>query len=422
VKRIAGWIIAIALALTGCGDPSSSPADETVVLSVLMEPDGRGAWRALFDRFEEEHPGVRVNLVEGPASTDTREDLYVNALLSGSGDFDLVYADVIWVPKFAAAGWLEDLRDYWDEWDSFVPASVEGGTYKGGIYRVPTQLNGGLLYYRKDLLEEIGADPPQTFAEMAAISKTLQAAGRWGYVWQGKQYEGLVCNYLEILRGFGGFWIDPETEKIGLNSPAAVDALAFLCDAVGTISPPGVTTYAEEDSRLLFQSGGAVFLRNWPYVYKLMAVEQSPMFENVGIAPMPANPGGESAATLGGAGFAIVKSSPVKNVAWALIEFVASPESVRFMNEKIGLQPARRNFYEESTDPMQQALYEVLQRTTPRPPIPQYAQASDILQRRLSAAITGQMSPADALAAATRETELLLGRHRIPNPHASANE
>ncbi len=257
-----------------------------------MEPDGRGAWRELFDRFEAENPGIRVNLIEGPASTDVREDLYVNALLSGSGDYDLVYADVIWVPKFAAAGWLEDLTERWDEWDDYVPASIAGVTVDGRIYRVPTQLNGGLLYYRKDLLEKVGAEPPKTFAELWALSEELESDGTWGYVWQGKQYEGLVCNYLEILKGFGGSWVDAETGEIGLGEPAAARALEFLRDSVGTISPPGVTTYAEEESRLLFQSGGAVFLRNWPYVYKSMAAEGGEMLKNVGIAPMPGQPGG----------------------------------------------------------------------------------------------------------------------------------
>jgi multiple sugar transport system substrate-binding protein len=402
---------AVAL-LVGCGESGKRTADGGVVLSVLMEPDGRGAWRELFDRFEAAHPGVRVNLVEGPAATDSREDLYVNALLAGSDDYDLVYADVIWVPKFAAAGWLEDLTGYWEEWDDFVPASIEGATVGGRIYRVPTQLNGGLLYYRKDWLAEIGVEPPRTFAELREISERLEGDGRWGYVWQGKQYEGLVCNFVEVLKGFGGYWIDPDSGAVGLEEPGAVAALEFLRDSVGTISPPGVTTYAEEESRLLFQGGGAVFLRNWPYVYKALAADGSELMANVGIVPMPANAAGESAATLGGAGLAIVKTSPAKREAWDLIEFVASPESVRFMNDRIGLQPARRSFYEATDDPVQRALYEVLKRTTPRPQIPQYAQASDILQRHLSAAITGQSTPSDALAAAARETRLLLGRGR----------
>ncbi len=405
-----GWgLIGVAVCLVGCGKPVERGGDG-VVLSVLMEPDGRGAWRELFDRFEAGHPGVRVNLVEGPAATDSREDLYVNALLSGSDDYDLVYADVIWVPKFAAAGWLEDLTGYWDEWDDFVPAGIAGATVGGKIYRVPTQLNGGLLYYRKDWLAEIGVEPPRTFDELTGISERLREEGRWGYVWQGKQYEGLVCNFVEVLRGFGGYWIDPETGAIGLEDPAAVAALTWLRDSVGTISPPGVTTYAEEESRLLFQGGGAVFLRNWPYVYKSLAADGSEMLNKVGIVPMPATPEGESAATLGGAGFAIVESSAAKGAAWDLIEFVSSPESVRFMNDRIGLQPARRSFYEETSDPVQRELYEVLRRTTPRPQIAQYAQASDILQRHLSAVITGQAAPREALAAAAGETRLLLGR------------
>jgi len=400
---------AICLAVMGCFGRVSGEDGGTVELSVLMEPDGRGAWRELFDRFEAANPGIHVNLIEGPAATDTREDMYVNALLSGSDDYDLVYADVIWIPKFAAAGWLEDLTDKWTEWSDFVPASVEGGSYRGKIYRVPTQLNGGLLYYRKDLLQEAGAEPPKTFAELRRLSETLEiSGGRWGYAWQGKQYEGLVCNYLEILNGFGGFWIDPETLEVGLDGIGAVEALTFLRDTVGTISPPGVTTYAEEESRLLFQSGKAVFLRNWPYVYKLLAAEKSPMFEKIGIEPMPANENGRSSATLGGAGLSIVKTSPHKEAAWKLIEFVASMESIRFMNDRIGLQPARKSFYEQSEDPMQEALYEVLKHTTPRPELPQYAQASDILQRHVSAAITGQSTPEAALRRAARETRLLL--------------
>ncbi len=378
----------------------------------MMEPDGRGAWREMFARFERENPDIRVVMIEGPAATDTREDIYVNSLLAGSNDYDLVYADVIWIPKFAAAGWLEDLTDYWSpaQWDDFVPASLAGATVDGRIFRVPVQMNGGLLYYRRDELAEAGAEPPRTFADLVALSKNLAEPGRsWGYVWQGKQYEGLVCNYLEILTGFGGYWIDVESLSVGLDAPEAVRALAFLTDAVGTISPYGVTTYAEEESRLLFQSGGAVFLRNWPYVYKLLAAEKSPLFEQIGIAPMPSSEGGRPAATLGGAGFAIVKSSPSKDAAWRLIEFLSSMDTVRFLNDRIGLQPARISFYEQSSDPMQQSLYSVLRYTTARPALPQYAQASDILQRHLSAALTRQASPDAALRAAAQETRLLLG-------------
>jgi len=376
-----------------------------------MEPDGRGAWREVFAEFARKNPNIRVAMVEGPAATDTREDMYINSLLAGSGDYDLVYADVIWVPKFAAAGWLEDLSDRWPqaEWNDFVPATIEGGTYKDRIYRVPTQLNGGMLYYRKDLLDQIGAPPPRTFAELEQLCKQLQVpAERSGFVWQGKQYEGLTCTFLEILGGFGGFWINGDNGEVGLDRPEAERALAYLCRSVGTFSPIGVTAFAEEESRLLFMTGGAVFLRNWPYVFNLLNDKTLSRVGEIGIVPMPAEEGRAPVSTFGGAGFCIVKSSPHKEAAWKLIDFISSPFAISFLHERAGLQPPRKSFYAQTNDSGQKALYEVLQFTTPRPALPQYAQASEILQRHVSAALTGRLKPAEALRQAAAETRMLL--------------
>ncbi len=382
-------------------------------LRVLMEPDGRGAWREVFAKFTEAHPDIRVTLVEGPAATDSREDMAVNSLLAGSADYDLIYADTIWIPKFAAAGWLADLTGHWtpEQWKKFAPASVAGGTYRDRIYRVPIQFNGGLLYYRKDLLDQIGAAPPKTYQELHDLSEKLALPGkRSGYVWQGKQYEGLTCNFLEVLRGHGGFWIDSRSGDVGLDRPEAEAALTFLCDSVGTISPAGVTTYAEEESRLLFQSGGAVFLRNWPYVSNLLAETDSPVVGEVAFTALPAEPGHQPAPTFGGAGFAVVKSTPNPEAAWTLLEFLSEPETVDFLNKNGGVQPALVSFYKESADLRLNALYAALQHTVPRPAIPQYAQASDILQRHISAALTKQQTPAEALRRAAAETRRLLGK------------
>lgn len=377
-------------------------------LRVLLEPDGRGVWRELAARFHKQNPDLRLVVIEGPASTDSREDMYVNSLLANSGDYDLVYADTIWIPKFAAAGWLTDLTGHWPEsrWSSYVPAALEAGKYKGRIYRLPSQLNGGILYYRADLLEEAGLSPPRTYDELRDVSMKLQKEGLLGYVWQGKQYEGLTCNFLEVLGGYGGFWI--KDGQVGLDRPEATQALEFLCKAVGGISPAGVTTYAEEESRLLFQSGGALFLRNWPYVSNILSDPKNKPEFPVGIAPLPARPGHSPAPTFGGAGFAIVKSSPAQEATWRFLEFVSSPEIEKFLYERGGLQPASRRFYQETNDPRQKQLYEAMQHTVARPAIPQYAQASDILQRCVSAALTGRMPPAEALRRAAEETRRLL--------------
>lgn len=411
---VAACLAVAALCLVpGCGGGQD---DGVVELSVLMSPDTEGTWRQLFEAFNRQHPNIRVKLVEGPAATNSREDQYVTSFLSGSVTYDLVYADVVWIPKFADAGWLEDLTDRLtpQQQERFIAGTIEGSKYNGRIYRVPMQADAGLLYYRKDLLEQAGEQPPQTFDDLVRIASKLQDPGAQlaGFVWQGRQYEGLVCNYLEVLTGFGGTWIDPQTNQVGLDQQPAIDAAEFLraCIHTHSITPPGVTTYAEEESRQIFHSGNAVFLRNWPYVWPLSQRDDSPIRGKVGMVPMPANAGGKHAATLGGWGFAIAKGSQHKEAAWTFIQWITDLPQVQRVHDAYGIVPALKEFYEKHEDPAWKELYVVLQNTVPRPATPAYAQASDILQRHLSAVLTGRSSAEEAMKAAAEQTRALLNR------------
>jgi multiple sugar transport system substrate-binding protein len=376
--------------------PGSKPSRE---LSLLMEPDGTGIWHELVSEFNQRHSPVRVQLIEGPPSTNAREDLYSMSFLSGKSSFDIVYCDVIWIAKFAAAGWLRDLTSHLTQEDrgDFLPVTLQAGSYHGRLYRMPAFIDAGLLYYRKDL----DPLPPQTVDELEHKARALQTPGRWGFLWQGKQYEGLVTVYLELLWGYGGDWIDPETRQVLLDSPPALRALTFLKSTIGTISPPGVTSYIEEDTRLLFQTGHAVYLRNWPYVRTLIERSNAPVKGEVGIAPMVHARGGASAATLGGWGFAISKFCSDPAGAWAFVRFITGAARLRRVQERMGQIPSRRSLIPPEFLP-------ILERARMRPPIPEYAQASDILQRWISAALTGRVGCREALRQAARETRLLL--------------
>jgi multiple sugar transport system substrate-binding protein len=367
---------------------------------MLMEPDGTGVWRGLLDEFHRLHPGVLVRLIEGPPPTNTREDMYSTSFLSGESAYDIVYSDVIWTPRFAAAGWLLDLTGRLTDADmsDFLPAALSAGYYKGRLYRIPAFTDAGLLYYRKDLV----AQPPETFAELESLSKQFQSADRWGFLWQGKQYEGLITVYLEILWGFGGDWINAETRDVFLDRPEAIQALDFLKRTIGTISPPAVTTYIEEDTRNLFQNGRAVFLRNWPYVWTLM--KESPMRseDRVAMAPMVHAPGVPGAATMGGWGFGISRYTRNPEAAWQLVDFLTQREQLMTVQSRMGRIPARKSLIPPEFAP-------ILASARTRPLIPEYAQASDILQRWLSAALTGRIAPDEALRRAAQETRALLG-------------
>jgi multiple sugar transport system substrate-binding protein len=388
---------------------------QPVTITILINALEAAQWQPLVEEFQQQHPNIRLQIIEGPNATDQVEDLYTSSFLLGNSPYDLVYMDIIWTPKFAAAGWLLDLSDRLssEELDQFLQGDVRGGIYEKKLYRIPFRSDAGMLYYRQDLLEQAGYDPPETFTELIRISQDLQQQNLadWGYVWQGRQYEGLAAMFVEILKGSGAFWIAPETLEVGLDRPEAIEAVNFLVSTITKgISPPGVTTYGEDETRLLFQNGRTVFLRNWPYVFALAS--DSPIAGKFKIKPMVHAPQESSGACQGGWGLGIASTSQHPEEAWQVIEFLSSEETQRKYTLDTGYVPSRRSLF---NDPEIVAKYnhyaqllEVVENSALRPPIAQYAQASDILQRYLSAALTQRMSPEQAMKAAAEETRRLL--------------
>jgi multiple sugar transport system substrate-binding protein len=365
-----------------------------------MEPDGTGVWHDLVRQFHEKNPDLQVQLVEGPASTDTREDMYSTAFLAGEWGYDVVFSDVIWTPKFAAANWLLDLTDRLAAADrqDFLPADLHAGMYRGRLYRIPALTDAGILYYRKDLVPE----PPATTEQLLAYGRENKVSNRWTFVWQGKQYEGLVTFFLEVLWGYGGDWIDPQTRAVHLDEHEASLALNFMVNLIRErMSPPGVTTYSEEETRNLFQSGHALFLRNWLYVWELSSHGNGLRRDQIAFAPMVHDVNQPGVACLGGWGFAISRFTTNPEGAWRLVEFLTRPDALAEVRRRAGPIAARRSQVPSEFLP-------VLLNARSRPAIPEYAQASDILQRWLSAALSGRTPPDEALRAAAKETRLLL--------------
>ena len=390
---------------------------QPVSIKTLVRADEAQQLQPLVKKFNQQHPKIKFQIVEAPSDSNQVEDLYTSSFLLGNSPYDVVYMDIVWTPKFAAAGWLRDLSDRLtpEEAEQYLKADIAGGMYQDKLYRLPFRSDAGMLYYREDLLAKAGHEPPETFAELMTISQDLQQQGLvdWGYVWQGKQYEGMAAMFVEILEGNGAYWVKPDTLEVGLDRPEAIAAVEFLREAIAKqVSPPGVTTYAEEETRLLFQNEKAAFLRNWPYVYSLAA--DSAIAGKYRIKPMVHAVGKNSGATLGGWGLGISTTSKHPDAAWQVVEFLSSESSQREFILETGFVPSRIALF---NDPEIVAKYnyypqllEVVQNSALRPPISQYAQASDILQRYLSAAITEKMTPEQAMQAAAQETRNLLKR------------
>ena len=421
-RKLSFWRKALFLALfLGIGLFAWTAFSQSpVTLNLLMTtPDAQPWKQGLIRDFEQKHPNIRLNLVEGPNSPDLVENLYTASFLLGDSPYDLVNMDVVWTSKFAAADWLRDLSSQITppEIAAFSPKDIDAGRYKGKLYRIPIRSDVGMLYYRKDLLDAAGIQPPTTFAETIAIARSLKQAGTidWGYVWQGRQYEGLVAMFAEVLQGFGGFWVKPDSLEVGLDRPETLQAIDFLRNTIKLgVSPPGVTTYQEEEARRLFQGGRVAFMRSWPYAWPLGNQADSPIKGKIAIKAMVGTSGNSGGACLGGWGLGIAKSSKHPKEAWEVIKYFTSEDVQRKLILQAGYVPSRTALF---TDPEIVAKYphypkllEVSQNAVLRPPIAQYAQVSDILQRYLSAALTDRISPAQAMQAAATETRQLLGR------------
>jgi multiple sugar transport system substrate-binding protein len=400
--------------------PALSQKQITLKL-LLTAPDAPPWEQIMVKEFERQHPNIHLEIVAGANSVDSIENLYTNAFLLGDSPYDLVYMDVVWTPKFASAGWLMDLTEEFNDRELavFSPADIAGGRYKNRLYRLPVRSDAGLLYYRKDLLSAAGLSPPQNFTDIANISQMLQKKGaaKWGYLWQGRQYEGLVAMFVEVLQGFGGFWVNPETLEVGLDREETIATIEFLRQTIREgISPAGVTTYMEEDTRRLFQNGDAVFLRSWPYVWSLANREDSPIKGKIGIVPMVGTKDYKGGACLGGWGLGIAKTTKHYREALEAIRFLTREEVQKDFILTGGYIPSRQKLFNNPDVVAKYSHYpqlqEIAKNAVLRPPIAQYAQASDILQRYLSAALTEQKTPKEAMTAAANETRKLLGNRQ----------
>ena len=137
---------------------------------------------------------------------------------------------------------------------------------------------------------------------------------------------------------------------VTIDNPQAAKALETARSWIGTISPKGVLSYAEEESRGVFQSGNAVFMRNWPYAWALANAADSPVKGKVGVAVLPQGEGADArpAAALGGQHLAVSRYSSHPKEAADLVRYLtAAPEQKRRALEG-SFNPTLRSLYTDS--------------------------------------------------------------------------
>ena len=425
-------LLAAGTASIGC---RRTPQDAAVPRLVFKHPrllSNEAPLQALLDQFRASHPGVQLQEEILPSSSDQQHLFYVTNLEAGAADFDVFALDVIWLPEFARAGWLHDVTSRLEPegLTDFIAGPVAAATHNGQVYAVPWFLDAGVLYYRRDLLAKYNLAPPQTWEQLRATVHTVlqgEANPRLnGFVWQGKQYEGLVCVALEVLRAYGGN-VFGSTGLFQFAEPQSIAGLQALRGLLTDgISPTVVTTADEETARHVFSRGEAIFMRNWPYAWMLLNAEGSPVRGRVGVTAIPGTETYASAPTLGGWHLGINRFSTQPDLAWQLIAFLTSADAQRTLALASGLKPTRVSVYADPqvqhADPSLPLFFPLIQQAQPRPITPVYLMVSQVLQSEISAVITGLKSAADATRDAERQVHRILAITNREDERAAASE
>ena len=205
------WILIWSVTAAGLIFACSPADDKAVVFAVGGAPSEVSFWEELLRDFERQS-GVRVELLRQPADTDQRRQGLVIALNARQPDPDVFLMDVAWLGLFAASHWLEPLENGVEAAPFFQRVINLVDRQHGHLIALPVYLDCGLLYYRRDLLQRFRLPgPPNTWNELLSQALAVQSGMRktnprfYGFVWQGAQYEGLVCNFMEFSGSRGGF-------------------------------------------------------------------------------------------------------------------------------------------------------------------------------------------------------------------------
>jgi multiple sugar transport system substrate-binding protein len=405
----------------GSGLTGTEPAGSGNNLVFSHGPEESGTLVKVIDRFNKENEkGITVEYREMPADSGQYFDKLRTEFQAGGGDIDVMSGDIIWPVQFAANGWIEDLSDLIDEQlrSEYLDAPIEANMYKGKIYGAPWFTDAGMFYYRKDLLEKAGAQPPTTWERVVDIGRKIVDAGdaSEGMVFQGAAYEGGVVNGSEYIWSSGGDILarDDLSEVVIDSEPATKGLETERMLVEEGIAPEAVVVYKEQESHTAFLGGDSVFIRIWPYMFGLASdpLISSLKPDQIGVAPIPTvGEGDESFSALGGWNFFINSFSDKKEEAREFITYMSEESTQREFAINAALLPTRKSLYEDKQvlekQPVVELAKEVTQNARPRPTHPFYSDMSLALAKGFNASLKGVASPTDTVSDLNGELQRL---------------
>ncbi|PMQ01155.1 MAG: ABC transporter substrate-binding protein [Dictyoglomus sp. NZ13-RE01] len=311
---------------------------------------------------------------------------------------DMAMMGTTWMAPFAAMGAFEDLGKYISKSnvvkpDKFFSGSWETVVYGGKVYGVPWYVDVRVLYYRTDMLKEVGYEKaPDTWDELYdAIKKLAQKYGL------GNCGLGLspteAANFMPFVWQNGGDVID-KNKNILVKNPEFVEALDFYARFYreNLVAKGGANVFVDFESGLLpmFFSG--------PWMVSMIKEQVPKITGKWAVAVMPKKKTRTS--FVGGSNWVIFTTSKEKDSAWKFIEFMSKPENQLEWYRVLRNLPAVKetwNSPELANDPFTRVFGEQLKDAKSTPIVPEWDKIESALGRRVEEACLGKRDVKEAV-------------------------
>lgn len=410
-------------------------------LTIVWHSGDLGEYLIEMSKEYTKQTGVKINVELVP--WDKWHDTIASDLASMGSRFDLVVFDSQSMSEFASQGHVVLLNPYLDKSEKvkfadYDPAALRKyAEYPEGssnLYALPLNQDAIGLVYRKDLFEDPEEKKafktkygyelavPKTYEQLKDIAGffTRPDQNLYGIALYGsRDYDAVTTAFNNVLWSFGGELWDPKTRKVEgfINSPASLAALEYFKELF-KYAPPGATDWYYDEVNNAINNGRVAMGINWYYFFSTNSNPKTSKYaDKMGFTPLPGGKGPDGKFrqynSLGGQGISISKHSKNADQAWKFLEwFMSNGNQWKWVQG--GGQTGRVDILSSpnyaSATPYNSIFPISMSRVKDYWHLAEYTQLLDIYQKHVNLAVTGAMSPKEALDKIAKEQQTVLDK------------